>query len=471
MNEKLLAALDQISDDHLTEALRQKRKKHYFLKAAAAILALVILMSLPPLTIPVNAQQLVSPAEYEPLTLPDFDDYADPADYEAAWDACMNARDRQNRSAASANSALKDFYASTLQTFLTGEENAVLSPVNTSLSLAMLAQVAGGSTRQELLDLLGFESMDELQTGFQAVWEQVVFHNAYEQRSLANSIWLDKSLRYHQENLDILGTRFYASVYKTNLSRPSAQRAIDTWITNNTGGFLGSDTPKSTLSPADDPRVMTLLSTAYLSARWGEPFNPDLNTEDIFHAPGGDVTATFMNKRLAQMCYSWGEHYGAVALHCEEGSILWLILPDEGKTVSDVLRSGDYLNTVLASPWLSDDRRGEYLVNLSMPKFDVGSSLDLKAGLQSLGVSEVFDLTADFTPTFVDSPVYVDSIRQSARIAVDEKGIEAASVIRIEGAGAAPPPDQIVDFTLDRPFLFVLTAQNIPLFAGVVNEP
>lgn len=471
MNEKLLAALDHISDAHLTEALRQKRKKYFVLKAAAAILALVLLMSLPPLTMPVAAQQVVSPAEYEPLTLPDFDDYADPADYRAAWDACMNARDTQNRSAESANHALKDFYASTLQTFLTGEENAVLSPVNTALSLSMLAQMAGGSTRQELLDLLGFDSVETLQTGFRAVWEQVVFDNAYEQRSLANSIWLDKSLSYHQENLDILGTQFYASVYKTDLSRPSAQRAIDTWITNNTGGLLGSDTPKSTLSPADDPRVMTLLSTAHLNARWGEPFNPDLNTEATFHTPDGDVTATFMNKRLAHMSYSWGEHYGAVALHSEEGCILWLVLPDEGKTVSDVLQSGDYLHTVLASPWLSDDRRGEYLVNLSMPKFDVGSNLDLKAGLESLGIEAIFGLSADFSSTFPDSPVYVDSIQQSARITVDERGIQAASVIRIEGAGAAPSPDQIVDFTLDRPFLFVLTVRNIPLFAGVVNEP
>lgn len=471
MNEKLLAALEHISDNHLTEALGQKRKKHYLLKAAAAILALTILLTLPPLPLPVNAEQIVAPAEYEPLTLPDFDDYADPAEYEAAWDQCLNARDAQNRSAASANSALQTFYASTLQTFLTGHENAVLSPVNTALSLSMLAQVAGGSTRDELLELLGFQSTEELQTGFQAIWEQVVFGNLYENRTLANSIWLDKSLTYHQENLDVLGTHFYASVYKTDLNRPSAQRAIDTWITNNTGGLLGSDTPKSTLSPTDAPRVMTLLSTAYLGARWGEPFNPDLNTEAVFHATGGDVTTTFMNKRLAPMCYSWGKHYGAVALHSEEGSILWLILPDEGKTVSDVLGSGDYLNTVLAGPWENDDRRGEYLVNLSMPKFDVSSSLDLKAGLQSLGVSQVFGHSADFSPTFADSPVYVDSIRQSARIAVDEKGIEAASVIRIEGAGAAPPPDQIVDFTLDRPFLFILTVKNIPLFAGVVNEP
>lgn len=31
--------------------------------------------------------------------------------------------------------------------------------------------------------------------------------------------------------------------------------------------------------------------------------------------------------------------------------------------------------------------------------------------------------------------------------------------------------EEIIDFVLDRPFLFVITKNSIPLFAGVVNEP
>ena len=33
------------------------------------------------------------------------------------------------------------------------------------------------------------------------------------------------------------------------------------------------------------------------------------------------------------------------------------------------------------------------------------------------------------------------------------------------------PPDEIIDFVLDRPFLFFVTNSNIPLFAGAVNQP
>ena len=53
----------------------------------------------------------------------------------------------------------------------------------------------------------------------------------------------------------------------------------------------------------------------------------------------------------------------------------------------------------------------------------------------------------------------------------DEQGVKAAAYIEIPGAGAAAPPEEIIDFILDRPFLFVITSNSLPLFAGTVNEP
>ena len=39
-------------------------------------------------------------------------------------------------------------------------------------------------------------------------------------------------------------------------------------------------------------------------------------------------------------------------------------------------------------------------------------------------------------------------------------------------AGAAMPPEEEIDFRLDRPFLFVITSpDNLPMFVGVVNDP
>ena len=40
------------------------------------------------------------------------------------------------------------------------------------------------------------------------------------------------------------------------------------------------------------------------------------------------------------------------------------------------------------------------------------------------------------------------------------------------GVGAAVPPEEEIDFVLDRPFVFVITGEDgLPLFIGVVNQP
>ena len=81
--------------------------------------------------------------------------------------------------------------------------------------------------------------------------------------------------------------------------------------------------------------------------------------------------------------------------------------------------------------------------------------------------------TADFS-TSVESnlPVWLAGVNQATRVAIDEKGVTAASYVELPGAGAAPPPDEIIDFILDKPFLFVITNRySVPLFAGVVNDP
>ena len=57
-------------------------------------------------------------------------------------------------------------------------------------------------------------------------------------------------------------------------------------------------------------------------------------------------------------------------------------------------------------------------------------------------------------------------------MAIDEKGVTAAAYIEIPGAGAAAPPEDIIDFILDRPFLYFIfdTATGLPVFMGAVTD-
>ena len=114
------------------------------------------------------------------------------------------------------------------------------------------------------------------------------------------------------------------------------------------------------------------------------------------------------------------------------------------------------------------------IVNMSVPKFDVVSDLDLRDGLNALGITGVFDATvADFSPmTSIVAEIFLSKADHAARVAIDEEGVTAAAYTVMMMAGAAAPPEEEMDFVLDRPFLFAITgADGLPLFVGVVNRP
>ena len=185
--------------------------------------------------------------------------------------------------------------------------------------------------------------------------------------------------------------------------------------------------------------------------------------------------------------YYWGEHFAAMQLGFKQGGSMWLILPDEGYAVDELLSSGEAMDFLLAEKWgsyneLTDTVEGgwegqKYLtIHLSVPKFDVSSDLDLIEGLMELGVTDVFDgRVSNFDPLGASTgdPLYVSAARHAARVKVDEEGCEAAAytVIMVDATSAAPPDDE-VDFILDRPFLFAITGDSgLPLFIGAVNQP
>jgi serine protease inhibitor len=169
------------------------------------------------------------------------------------------------------------------------------------------------------------------------------------------------------------------------------------------------------------------------------------------------------------MNYYWGETFSAVDLYLKNGSRMWFILPDEGMTVNDVLNDGSYMDMVLAG----NSENSKYMkVNLSVPKFDVSSTMDLKDGLINMGATNVFyENITEFTKLTGDSPIYLTGANQSVRVQIDEDGVKAAAYIEIQGAGSTAPPEEEIDFVLNRPFIFVITNDNIPLFAGCVNNP
>ncbi len=115
-------------------------------------------------------------------------------------------------------------------------------------------------------------------------------------------------------------------------------------------------------------------------------------------------------------------------------------------------------------------------MNKAIPKFDVSSELDLEDSLKKMGVKDVFNpRRANFSSMLNDAnnSLVLGGINQTNRIIVDEKGCKAESIGKKSYHAGEIVNDEVVQFVLDRPFIFCITELNdhFPLFVGIVNCP
>ena len=485
-------AMQHISDRHIAEAAGHRRKRPMaWVGAVAAVLALVLAVS--PLLRPhiAEAPSADSPAAAAPATdeaagmdsilsgvsllashfeaTPDYPQMTKFDGYD--WGLLYEGHRQQYNQPEGFADGTEGFFRSSIQRLLSNEtENQVYSPLNVYMALAMLAETAGGESRQQVMDLLGTDSVDALRTQADHMWNAHYCDDGLSVSVLGNSLWLDDAYSFADDTVSTLAEDYYAAVYQGDLGSDETNHILRRWINLLTGGLLQEQTENFSLR---QDSVMALVSTVFYNTTWLEPFYEGNHTQDIFHAPEGDITATFMNQ-TATSTYYWGENFGAVPISLTDGSKMWLVLPDEGCTPAQVVESGEILDLVLGDAGAYENQ-SRPLIHLSLPKFDVAAETDLIEPLKALGITDVFDSgTADFTSlvTEAEQP-YLAQITHAARVMIDEEGVTGAAYTAMDAAAAeAPPSEEEVYFTLDRPFLFFIESKaGVPIFCGIVNEP
>lgn len=366
--------------------------------------------------------------------------------------------------------SLTDYFHKSIRQFLQGEGNQVYSPLNAYLAMAMLAETANGNSRQQILDLFGLETIEQLRQQVNDLWNAHYCDDGKTAMLLANSLWLDEAYTFKQGTAQRLAEKYYASSFSGDLGADAMNKQLQTWLMENTDGMLREQALNTEL-PEDS--VFALVSSVNFTASWESKFWEGDTKKAVFHSTEGDRKIPFMNRTLYYHDYYWGENFSAVWLELTGGNHMWLILPDEGYTTADILASDDYLQMTLnPASW---ENKKELEINLSLPKFDVAQQQDLVSGMQAMGLTDVFDYkVSDFTPLTDEPELFVGEIDHAARVKIDEEGCEGAAYTVIMSFPGSPiqPEVQKIDFILDRPFLFVVSSQDdLPLFTGIVNEP
>ena len=354
------------------------------------------------------------------------------------------------------------FSSETAEVILPAGENAVYAPVSLYLSLGMLTELTEGRTKEQVTELLGVSDSEALRQWTQSLWRQLYRDEKDSALRLGNAAFLNEAMTFHKEPLEVLAEDYYASSYGLPMGTSGADKAIAAWLDRQTNDLLTDDTGAIRTEKRD---LLRLYNTIYYKAAWQAEFFGGATAEDIFTAADGtEQRADFMHISIEGEDVARGEGYRRASLYLKDGGRMTFYLPDEGVTVEELLQRKNILNEPLAvNDW-------EVRVNWSVPKFDIHASLELNDALQTLGVTDAFDVSkADFSP-LTEQTAYVESVNQAARVRIDEEGVEAAAYTEVKEAGAAPPrelPEEEMD--LDRPFLFAIWKDGVPLFVGMVQ--
>ncbi len=400
---------------------------------------------------------------------PRYEDYFN-ENGEGNWDAYMAAEDEYmaalqklgkgqlDRESAAPVLAFADRTAGAI---FADSENRVYSPVSLYAALAMLTEVTDGDTKQQVMDLLAAHDAETLRQQIKDLWIGVYTDDDRSVCRLANGVFLRENADVNQETVDTLADWHFASSYRVPMGTEEADKAIASWLNQNTGGLLSEETGNIRTDGND---LLRLYNTIYYKSGWQDAFRSSATTRDTFTAADGAAQKTDFMHRTESGSYQKGDGYTAAPRSLNYGRMVF-VLPDEGVTPESLLQRDGFLTE------LTGDYNAAELV-WSVPKFDVKSSTELNEVLQSLGVTDAFDWTkADFTPLTANG-AFLSSAMQAARVKIDEEGVEAAAYTELVASDSAMmevPPT--VEMDLDRPFLFVIfDYNNVPLFVGTVQN-
>ena len=354
----------------------------------------------------------------------------------------------------------------------------IYSPLSITYVLGMVNDAATGLTEKELEETLGFHEggiqavndyCKKLIDGLPKVDDKVTLN-------IANAIFLNKDWTLKQQFTQDMQTYYDAKAEALDFSASNTLDHINGWCKEKTNGMI-----PSILDDIDPLMVSYLLNAIYFKADWASKFDPKNTKNETFTTENDNSSTDIpMMHQNVLISYLKTDTYSAIIL--PYGTGLWnmtVLLPEKGKTTDDVIKEVAQ-SSILNNPgWC--ETGGNYFegyeVDLKLPRFETSSDTDkLEDGLiglmKKMGINRAFDEGMAEIPNMCELPVYIELMRQKAKIKVNEEGSEAAAVtvagVTNESMGSEPKEYPKATFHANRPFVYVIHEQSsgVILFVG-----
>jgi serpin B len=353
--------------------------------------------------------------------------------------------------------------------------NLFYSPYSISEALAMTYGGARGTTEQQMQQALQFLlPQAQLHPAFNYLDQLLASRGQGAlgkdgkgfRLKVVNAIWGQKDFPFKSDYLDLLAQNYGAGLRILDfINSPEPSRlTINQWVSDQTEARIKDLLPQGSITTLTR---LVLTNAIYFNAAWASQFNAKSTVSATFHlASNTDVDVPTM-KQQGHFDYAETNNYQVLEMPYDKNEIsMVIILPAAGQfdSVQNSL-SGDSLDGIIHS------LQGE-TVNISMPKFNIQSQFGLKQTLSQMGMPVAFSDQADFSGMDGRKDLQISDVIHKAFVSVDETGTEAAAATGVI-VGTTAMPANVYNFTLDRPFFFLIRdiQTGATLFVGRVMDP
>jgi serpin B len=353
--------------------------------------------------------------------------------------------------------------------------NLFYSPYSISAALAMTYAGARGETERQMTEALDFLlDQDRLPPAFHALEQALASRGRGAsgkdgqgfRLTIANALWGQVDQPFLSGFLDVLQANYGAGLQLVDFvhAAEQARLTINDWVSDETEGRIENLIPSGFLNAATR---LVLTNAVYFNAAWAKPFDPSRTQDGAFYLlDGGQVVVPMMNESES-LNYAQGAGYQVVELPYDGGELSMVILLPDAGTFEDLEGSLDAEQVAAILADLSGRQ-----VDLTLPRFEFESQVNLNDALAALGMTDAFRGDADFSGMTGARDLFISAILHKAFVSVDEAGTEAAAATAVVMEALSMPVDP-VEVTVDHPFLFLIrdVQTGTILFIGRVADP
>lgn len=353
------------------------------------------------------------------------------------------------------------------QTESQGQKSMFFSPMGATFMMGMMAEGAEGETQREILKTMCLDKATarEVSQMCEVLIDDVPEADRQVTLKIANAIYTKKGYNLKKEFKECMDEYYDADIRSLDFSKTESLNAINNWAKDKTNGKIQKIIDR--LSP---DAVAYILNSIYFNAKWTNQFDREDTKTETFMTESGEARQTEMMNNNAIVACAANDVMSMVCLPYGSGTVwnMYVLLPNEGKTVVDVLGS---LNT---ESWMNVCKGlKNMLLNLKMPKYSTDNIIDMKTALAAIGMTKAFSPNAEFGKITDSKNMYISSIAQRAQINVTEEGTEmvAVSTGDLLSLGGGADIFGNGEFFANRPFVYIVAENNTGaiFFAGVYN--